>query len=173
METIIKTSKTMSESIIKIYGYDNGSSRKKFKKYINDNGIDISHLERRPRKYPIKDKKCPVCGEKFKGSIGSPREKITCSYSCSNTYFRSGKSNGNWNEDSYRSTCFEHHKKECVICGENKIVAVHHYDNDKKNNSPENLIPLCPTHHQYVHSQYITEVINKIDEYRNDFINKN
>ena len=25
---------------------------------------------------------------------------------------------------------------------------------DKKNNEIENLIPLCPTHHQYVHSKY-------------------
>lgn len=57
-----------------------------------------------------------------------------------------------------------------MICGENKIVAVHHYDENRKNNSIENLIPLCPTHHQYVHSRYKEEVMDKINKYRNQFI---
>jgi predicted HNH restriction endonuclease len=57
-----------------------------------------------------------------------------------------------------------------VICGENKIVSVHHYDENHNNNSIENLIPLCPTHHQYIHSKYKDEILNKVDEYRNYFI---
>ena len=103
---------------------------------------------------------------------GSRDEKVTCSYSCSNTHFRSGKLNPNWKEDSYRSTCFHYHKKECIICGEEKIVTVHHFDENHNNNSPENLIPLCPTHHQYVHSQFKNEVIDKIVEYRENYLKK-
>lgn len=61
--------------------------------------------------------------------------------------------------------CFHYHKKECIICGENKIVSVHHYDENHKNNNPENLVPLSPTHHQYVRSKYKNEVIDKIDEF--------
>lgn len=52
------------------------------------------------------------------------------------------------------------------------IVAVHHYDGNHDNNSPENLIPLCPTHHQYVHSRYKKLVQEKIDYYRSEFIKK-
>lgn len=109
------------------------------------------------------------------------REKTTCSRSCSNTSFRSGKNNGNWKDISeydsrsktfilkYRRICFENHKHECVICGENKILDVHHLDQNKFNNSPENLVPLCPTHHQYWHSRYKQEIEEKIYNYINEF----
>lgn len=59
-----------------------------------------------------------------------------------------------------------------ITGGENKIVDLHHYDKDRENNSPENLIPLCPTHHQYVHSRYKDEVMGIIDDYRDNFIEK-
>ena len=119
------------------------------------------------RKYPIITKTCPVCNNKFEASKGSPREKKTCSYSCSNTYFRSGDNNGMRSKSkNYRTTCFLHHKKECIICGESNIVAVHHYDNDHTNNDPSNLIPLCPTHHAYVHSDFNYLVKEQIDIYQ-------
>lgn len=97
---------------------------------------------------------------------GHPKEKMTCSHSCSNTYFRSGVNNPNHkNGDNYRTICFHYHKKECIICGEDKIVSVHHYDENHDNNEITNLVPLCPTHHQYVHSRYKDLVQDKIDEY--------
>lgn len=105
---------------------------------------------------------CPVCFIKFKGT------SVTCSHSCSNTYFRSGKNNPNWKDESYRSTCFSFHKKECIICGEENIVAVHHLDEDRSNNSIENLIPLCPTHHQYWHSRFKYIIEDKVLEYLNN-----
>jgi len=98
---------------------------------------------------------CPVCSKPIKNY----KTNKTCSHACANTYFRSGSDNPNWkdhgtSEGTYRSTCFLYHKKECVICGEKNVVAVHHMDGDKHNSSPENLIPLCPTHHAYWHSKY-------------------
>ena len=108
-------------------------------------------------------KQCPVCEIKFFGN------KVTCSYSCANTYFRTGKDNGNWKDDRYRTTCFLYHKKECIICGENKIVTVHHMNENHDDNRPENLIPLCPTHHQYFHSTFRNEVEPKILEYIEQF----
>ena len=110
-------------------------------------------------KNPANLKQCPNCGKDFVG------ESATCSYSCSNSYFRSGKNNPNWKESNYRTTCFESHEKRCVVCGEDKIVAVHHFDHDHDNNDVENLIPLCPTHHQYCHSRYADEVTPIIEEY--------
>lgn len=56
-----------------------------------------------------------------------------------------------------------------MICGEDKIVAVHHYDHNHYNNDPANLVPLCPTHHQYVHSRYKDEVKSIIDDYVRKF----
>jgi len=151
----------------------NGSSNIKLKKIILDNNIDISHFSRmksRIIKYPKKAKICPVCGKEFIERIGSPREKKTCSHSCSNTFFKSGVNHPNWSDSSYRSTCFVVHEKKCVVCGEEKVIEVHHFDKNKANNSVGNLIPLCPTHHKYCHSKYYFEILEILEEYRKQFI---
>ena len=111
---------------------------------------------------------CPVCGTCFSGG----RSK-TCSHACANTFFRTGPGHGNWSETQYRSTCFHYHGKKCVICGEERIVEVHHLDEDHGNNRPENLIPMCPTHHQYWHSKYKSEVEGKVLEYIKMWSDKN
>lgn len=108
---------------------------------------------------PTNIRKCPVCSTPIKGS------GTTCSHACSNTYFRSGKNNGQWKEDVYRTTCFLHHDKQCVVCEESNIVAVHHFDENHQNNEPSNLIPLCPTHHQYMHSGFKHLIESQIEKY--------
>ena len=122
------------------------------------------------RKWERIIKQCPICEKEFETLKGHPREKMTCGYSCSNTYFRSGENNPNWKQSSYRTTCFEYHKKECVVCGEDKIVAIHHIDENRKNNELSNLIPLCPTHHQYWHSNYRSMIKETIITYQDNFI---
>ena len=112
-------------------------------------------------------KECPVCKKDF--TSFKTEKKTTCSYACSNKHFRVGEGNGNWKQDTYRSTCFLYHKKKCVICDEEKIVSVHHYNENHKDNRPENLIPLCPTHHTYVHSGFRDEVQPMIDDYIKNF----
>ena len=110
---------------------------------------------------PINIKHCSVCSNPIKNYKTSE----TCGYSCSNKKFRSGPDNGNWKQESYRSTCFHYHKKECVVCQEANIVEVHHLDENKTNNDPSNLIPLCPTHHQYWHSNFRNLVEEKVLQY--------
>jgi hypothetical protein len=44
---------------------------------------------------------------------------------------------------TYRKTT-----KSCVICGFDKVVDLHHIDKNKGNNSPKNLVGLCPNHHR-------------------------
>lgn len=111
-------------------------------------------------KNPNNQKECPVCSKMFVG------KSTTCGYSCSNTLFRSGKNNPNFGTGkSYRSPCFEEHGKKCIVCGEDKIVSVHHVNEDHHDNRVENLIPLCPTHHQYLHSRYKDEVQPIVDTY--------
>jgi hypothetical protein len=106
--------------------------------------------------------KCSVCNTPIKNYKQS---KGTCSRSCANKHFRSGEDNGNWKGEKYQSICFAHHEKRCVVCNETKIVAVHHYDFNHNNNDPANLVPLCPTHHTYVHSRYYSDVKYIIDDY--------
>jgi hypothetical protein len=55
------------------------------------------------------------------------------------------------NATRYRTLAFRHWEEKCVVCGFDKVVAVHHIDENKENNSPRNLIPLCPNHHEMIH----------------------
>ncbi len=49
----------------------------------------------------------------------------------------------------------------CVICEFDKIIDLHHLDNNHSNNSPENLVGLCPNHHKMVHHRDLcSEVFN-------------
>lgn len=108
-------------------------------------------------------KLCLMCGSPI---VDYKNTKGTCSHRCSNTFFKKGRDIA---EHNYRSTCFQHHKKECIICGEHRIVAVHHYDGDNKNNDLKNLVPLCPTHHQYYHSNYRYLICEEVEEYIKKF----
>jgi hypothetical protein len=165
-------SSSYNDVSFKIFGFSNGQTLKKIRNFVFNNNIDISHFDvkKKQRKYEIIEKKCPICGKKFTDKKGYKKEKTTCSHSCSNKYFRSGENNGNWREDAYRTTCFSKHNKKCIICGETKIVEVHHYDGNHSNNKIENLIPLCPTHHRYCHSRYMSEISHVIDSYFKKFV---
>jgi hypothetical protein len=117
---------------------------------------------------PKNKKECPVCGT----PVRNYKKTVTCSRSCANTYYRSGDNNPNWKESSYRSTCFHNHEKKCVVCSEQRIVEVHHYDGNSRNNLPENLIPLCPTHHKYWHSRYRDLIKEQVESYREAYLQK-
>lgn len=113
----------------------------------------------------IKDhnKLCEKCGQPF---VWTGRRKTKafdrarfCSRSCAN----SRQDYWDKNISNYRTVAFKHNKKECVICGFDKIVEVHHIDENNKNNSPENLIPLCPNHHRMYHSKHKQEVEELIE----------
>ena len=185
MENTILNSKSYREVAIKEFGYANSYSYKKIKKFILVNNIDINHFISNPQnvnriKYPKITKSCPIRGHEFETKKGHKKEKTVCSRSCSNTYFRTGKDNPNYKKDtdlngaaSYRIICFRYHEKKCVCCDENLIVEVHHYDGNKNNNKPENLIPLCPTHHTYWHSKFRYKIRNNVDEYVKKFKLKN
>jgi len=55
--------------------------------------------------------------------------------------------------------------KSCVLCGFEKVVDLHHLDEDHKNTSPENLIGLCPNHHKMFHDfRYRKEIQEQLRE---------
>lgn len=59
-----------------------------------------------------------------------------------------------WNYQKYHNISPELYKeviKSCVICGFEKVVDLHHLDENRKNNSRENLVGLCPNHHRMFH----------------------
>lgn len=187
VKQVVKECKSKTDVLKKLNLHSNGRNNKKLNLIIEEYHIDISHFDRgasKRRKYEIIKKECPVCGDMFNVNNSGKDEKVTCSYACSNTHFRSGKNHANYrdisdyNDDElrtstfsrkYREICFENHKHECVVCGEKKILDIHHYDNNRKNNLPNNLIPICPTHHGYVHSKFKDEIIDFVDKYKIEF----
>lgn len=172
--TIDATRKT---HIYKNLGYKSvsGTTASKIKKLFEENNLDIDELINNN----IYDTKiCPVCSNEFRVSkqYETHRPKTTCSHSCSNTYFRSGINNGSHtkavnteksinNNSHYRTICFHYHEKQCIVCGEQNIVAVHHYDENHYNNDPANLVPMCPTHHQYMHSNFKHLIEEQVEQY--------
>ncbi|AQW88990.1 hypothetical protein FDH34_gp455 [Serratia phage BF] len=163
----------------------NSTTSNKIKQLCLDNGIDIEQIIH-DNLYEYKS--CPVCGNEFKVSkqYETHSPKTTCSHSCSNTYFRSGINNGSHakalstdkirkakENSQYRTLCFHYHEKKCVVCGEKNIVAVHHYDENHYNNEPSNLIPLCPTHHVYMHSSFKHLIEEQVHQYVLNWKNNN
>lgn len=60
---------------------------------------------------------------------------------------------------------YDNATKQCVLCGFDKVVDLHHLDHNKKNNSPTNLIGLCPNHHKMLHHrEFQAEVFEQLKE---------
>jgi len=73
---------------------------------------------------------------------------------CYNFVFHLEKTK-NENYKKYHNIGFELYKeitKSCVLCSFDKVVDLHHLDENKKNNLRENLIGLCPNHHKMLHN---------------------
>jgi len=157
----VKNSTSKAEVCRRLVLAYNGLNCKRIKQDVDRLCLETSHFllgGQATRKYPLIDKRCPVCGKTFSVGKGQPREKTTCSYACSNTHFRSGKNNPNWKEAKdltreesiYRRLCFDEygHEEKCIICGWDASVDVHHVDGDRNNNGKYNLAPACPNHHR-------------------------
>lgn len=106
---------------------------------------------------PKNVKFCPVCETPIKNY----RFASTCSRSCSNRRYPRQPPT----EKDYTKICFRYYPKQCIVCNEPHVLDVHHLDKNRENNSPENLIPLCPTHHAYMHRGLKHLIVNKIEKH--------
>lgn len=141
-----------------------------------DNHSLLANHIRWKHKRAQQESKCRFCSETFNNANLSPHENRcnvwhlcdhcgtktrnerfcskTCSAITNNRDKKTGyavyrKNNGIINKEAdYRRICFEHFSKKCALCEWNVVVDVHHVDRDRKNNEPQNLIPLCQNHHK-------------------------
>ena len=162
--TVITQCKTYNEFYKKT-----GISRLKAKRLVKSNNIDISHFtpgigrSTRGKKIVNIGKICKACNTPFNTIY---KLQTFCSHKCSNSFEPHNPIS------TYQRICFQHHKRECIVCGENIIVEVHHYDKNHKNNTPGNLIPLCSTHHRYIHCKRGKHLIeDRVNKYHKNFNN--
>jgi hypothetical protein len=53
----------------------------------------------------------------------------------------------------YRERCLEAKGEECIVCGTEENIIVHHVDGDRENNDLDNLIPVCEPCHGKIHAK--------------------
>ena len=98
-------------------------------------------------------KSCRTCGgTMFRKDYGARLEDLTafskrrfCSLSCANTRTTLTKHGYSWRAR-------KHLKGFCEACGTTQYRQAHHVDQDKSNNTPENIQTLCKFCHDYWHS---------------------
>lgn len=106
---------------------------------------------------------CNVCGKKVYKTAKELRlsksKKYFCTKSCQTIWRNSvfiGPKHANWKEGlhAYRSVMLRNHiPKICRLCNssDERILAVHHIDRNRRNNAISNLAWLCHNCHFLVH----------------------
>lgn len=115
---------------------------------------------------------CHYCHKKFR-RLKSQLEKdnktgfVYCSRECGN---RHKNEQVKINDDgvAYRRNAFEAYPHECAICGyneEERILEVHHIDENRGNNKIDNLVILCPNCHKKI-TLHLSSYEELLDKYR-------
>ena len=125
---------------------------------------------------------CPNCGKPFMALPSKIKANINvfCSNKCRHEYHHNyieGEKNCNWKGGASRKRGnFEEVKRKhfsgtrfCAMCGTTKHVHIHHIIPYRltQDNSPDNLIPLCRSHHKSVESRtlgFIESMDGKLDD---------
>jgi hypothetical protein len=170
IEAAVKNSNSISGVIRSFNKPKNGYYASLFKKWIEHYKCDCSHFIGDSEFVNIS---CQHCQKEFQVLESQKNKRKFCSLLCANQKVRGCALPKPWEEldgkEKHRRICFRYHEKKCVVCGEQNIVAVHHYDENHNNDDPKNLIPVCPTHHMYLHSRYKDMVSKKVNDYYNNF----
>ncbi len=106
-------------------------------------------------------KKCSKCGREL------PHHAKGLCAGCYNTTFHLEKAkNGNYKRyHNIDPALYKKITEKCLICEFGKVVDLHHLDKNRKNNSPDNMIGLCPNHHSMLHNlKYKDEIKKQIQE---------
>lgn len=131
----------------------NGHYHKEEYKQKQRDAYDLIHG---PKKIHVKE--CEHCHTEFEIFARDNSKKLKIARFCSRSCANSRSASERWRQakrvstvHTYRRICFEHHAKQCVVCGYDEILQVHHCDHNRENNTPENLIPICPNDHELLH----------------------
>ena len=102
---------------------------------------------------------CACCGKEFERSISDMRKNKSgyfyCSRECGNRHKNQLRfESGEWDTSvNYRYKAMYHLPHKCNICGWNedeRILEVHHIDENREHNELKNLMILCPICHRKI-----------------------
>ena len=107
---------------------------------------------------------CANCGKELIRSSSKIKSNASgnfyCSKQCGNQHKNNiRKENGEWDNSAttYRKRAFESYEHKCCVCGwgeDERILEVHHIDQNRTNNFIDNLCILCPTCHRKITLNY-------------------
>ena len=97
---------------------------------------------------------CDECGKSFKRlkSVVNKTKLHFCSKECGNRY-KNKKIINTIDAVEYRRNAFLAYEHKCACCGydtDERVLEVHHKDENRNNNHINNLIILCPTCHKFL-----------------------
>ena len=109
--------------------------------------------------------KCEYCGKEFQRLKSEINSHNFCSKTCGNRYKNLDTTNWN-NSINYRRNAFATYPHKCHICNwdkDERVLEVHHIDENRDNNDISNLVILCPTCHKFLtlHLYTLQELKNK------------
>lgn len=103
--------------------------------------------------------KCAWCGQEIERTQSQIEKNKTGFFYCCKEHGNLHKNllryeNGEWdNSSNYRLKAFNKYEHKCNCCGwdeDERILEVHHIDENRDNNELDNLIILCPTCHRKI-----------------------
>ncbi len=104
-------------------------------------------------------RKCAWCGKEVERTPSQINKNKTGYVYCSREHGNLHKNflrklSGEWdNSSNYRTKAFNAYEHKCACCGwceDERILEVHHIDENRDNNELDNLIILCPTCHRKI-----------------------
>ena len=109
--------------------------------------------------------KCANCGKEIwkvksqieKSKTGNVFCNVSCAISKNNKLFKTGENHPTYVGSNYRQRAFMTYPHKCVVCGydeDERILEVHHIDEDRENNDIGNLCILCPICHKKISLHY-------------------
>lgn len=103
---------------------------------------------------------CANCGKELRKRNSDIKKNKSgnfyCSKQCGNEHKNKVREeSGEWDNStsSYRKRAFETYTHKCCVCGwdeDERILEVHHIDEDRANGSINNLCIICPTCHRKI-----------------------
>lgn len=101
--------------------------------------------------------KCAYCGKEIYRSNSQLKKSKSgfyyCSRECGNRHKNELIMEDNKNPCNYRLSAFKTYPHKCMVCGwdeDERILEVHHIDENHSNNEINNLSILCPTCHRKI-----------------------